>query len=374
MKANVLQHIVAKWALLRSKSTKDAWERAIFQENWPVFNSLYATNVSAKDVGGWDLFYAYDATPKALHMLLERGANPHVKHTNGQSEYLIQRAAGRGDIETVSLILENGGDLTSRCFNEYDVLGWSVGQWGERALEIKKRREMVRFLLNNGAVATSLQGTSHHSLLYNNHTDFEISAMLVEAGAPLQWQITYHDKSGQLITQNVHFFHRIFQKSSRELCITDLEQWMQLLRTQGALSDSTPDWNNGRPLSHTILTSDLNPGHYLCVIEKHLGSIDQLSKTGENIWHTLLAQPPYKIQQYKDILLERNSTHSLLIQSNNQGILPRDILQHAMKQPDVTSKAFEMLEELDRELFQRTVLLEATSIDTVPTSKKRFKL
>lgn len=374
MHANIFQHIVAKWAILRSKSKKDAWERAIFQENWPVFNSLYATKTSAKDVGGWDLFRAYDATPQALHMLLGRGANPHVKHTNGQFEHLIQRAAGRGDIETVSLILKAGGDLKARCFNEYDTLGWSVIQWGEHNIGIQQRRDMVRFLLDHGADATSLQGFSKYSLLYNDHTDLEICTMLVEAGAPLQWDMSHHDNSGQLITQTCHLFHRIFQKSSRELCITDLEHWMQLLQKHGALDDPTPDWNNGYPLSHAILSSNLNPEHYLCAIGKHLGSLDQLSATGENVWHTLLSQAPYKIQQYKDILWDRNNTRSLLTQPNNQGVLPRDILQHAMKQPDVTPKAFEMLEEMDRDLFQRTVLLDAVCIETAPTRHKRLKL
>lgn len=374
MKANIFQHIVAKWAVLRSKSTKDAWERAIFQENWPVFNSLYATNVSAKAVGAWDLFRAYDATPKALHMLLERGANPHVTHSNGQFEYLIQRAAGRGDIETVSLILKAGGHLKVRCFNEYDVLGWSVVQWGEHDLDIKQRRDMVRFLLKNGADATALQGFSQYSLLYNDHTDLEISTMLVEAGAPLQWDMSYHDNSGQLITRTAHLFHRIFKKPSRDLCLTDLDQWMQLLKKHGALEDLTPDWNNGHPLSHTVLSSDLNPEHYLYVIEKHLGALDQLSANGDTIWHTLLAQPPYKVRQYKDILLERNSIQSLLTQPNTQGILPRDILQQAMKQPTINPKAFEMLEELDRELFQRTILLEAVCLEAAPTPQKRLKL
>lgn len=372
MKANIFQHLVAKWAVFRANN-KEAWERAIFQENWPVFNSLYATHVSAKDVSGWDLFRAYDATPQALHMLLERGADPHVKHTNGQFEYLIQRAAGRGDIDTVGLILKAGGDLASRCFNEYDVLGWSVIQWGEHNLDIQQRREMVQFLLKNGADATSLQGPWHSSLLYNDHTDLEITTMLLEAGAPLQWQMSHHDSSGLIITQTAHLFHRIFQKSSRDLCITDFNQWMELLKKHGALNNLTPDWNNGHPLSHSILSSDLNPGHYICVLEKHLGSIDQLSTTGENIWHTLLSQRPYKIQQYKDILLERNSTHSLLNQPNNKGILPRDILYNSMKHSDVTPKAFEMFEELDRELFQRTILLEAVG-NVAPTAKKRLKL
>lgn len=373
MKGNILQHIVAKWAVLRTNK-KEAWERAIFQENWPVFNSLYATHVSAKDVGGWDLFRAYDATPQALHMLLERGANPHVKHSNGQFEYLIQRAAGRGDMDTVALILKSGGDLTARCFNQYDVLGWAVVQWGEHNIKIQQRRDMVRFLLENGADATSLQGTWHSSLLYNDHTDLEISAMLVEAGAPLQWKMTHHDNSGQLITQTVHLFHRIFQKSPHQLCLTDFEQWMQLIKKQGALDDPAPDWNNGQPLAHTILSSDLNPEHYLCVVEKHLGALDQLSATGDNIWHTLLAQPPYRIQKYKDILLERKSVAALLNRPNHHGILPREILQHAMKQSHITPKAFEMFEELDRELFQRTILLEAVGIEKAAAPQKRFKL
>lgn len=371
MNGNIFQHIVAKWSVLRARSAKDAWERAIFQENWPVFNSLYATHVSAQDVGGWDLFRAYDATPQALRMLLERGANPHVKHTNGECEYLIQRAARRGDIDTVSLILKSGGDLKSRCFNEYDVLGWAVCQWGEHNTDIQQRREMVRFLLQNGADATSLQGTSHYSLLYNDHTDLEISTMLVHAGAPLQWNVSYHDNTGSPITRIVHLFHCIFQKP-RDLSITDLDEWLQLLKHHGALGDLTPDWNNGHPLSHAILS--LTASHYVTVIEKHLGPLDQLSKTGENIWHTLFSLPPYMIEQHKDILLERESVVALLNRPNNQGTRPRDVLQQAIAKPDVTAKGLEMLENFDRDLFQRAALLEVTCIDIAPTSKKRLKL
>lgn len=373
MKANILHHIVAKWAVLRAPSAKEAWERAVFQENWGVFNSLYLTQVSAQGVDGWSMFRAYDASSAALRMLMERGADPHVQYGNNYNDHLIQRAAVQGDISTVQDILSKGGNLQVRCFNQYDVLGAVVMGWGDTVASLTDRRCMVQFLLDQGANAQSLQGSSQRSLLDNNDVDFEITAKLVKAGAPLQWSASYHDHTGTEITQTAHLFHRIFQKSSHELCITDIHQWMQLLKTHGALDDLTPDWNNGHPLSHVILSSNLNADHYINVIEKHLGPIDQLSKTGENIWHTLFAQPAYIIEHHKDTLLARDKVKALLYTPNNQGTLPRDVLQQAMQKHDVNPKELELFETFDRELFQRPVLLEAAGFDAAPL-KRRLKL
>lgn len=374
MKANIFHHIVAKWSVLKANSTKDAWERAIFQENWGVFNSLYLTNVSAKGVDGWSMLRAYDATPQAVAMLMERGANPHVQHTNNYNEHLIQRAAVQGDIDTVERLLNNGGNLDVRCFNEYDVLGAVVMGWGQRVAPLKQRTKMVQFLLQHGANARALQGTSQRSLLHNNDVDFEMSAQLLDAGAPLQWNTSYSEDNGRVVTQTMHFFHLIFNKPSYVLSPSDANRWLKLLKKHAALTDLTPEWNAGAPLSHAILAINSQPEDYIPIIEKYLGSLEQTNANKDNIWHTLFTQPPYTINLHRSALMAHGNLKHLLHEPNSQGVYPRDVLKASMQNPNVSSDVFNAVEDIDRELFQRPALLDIVSdtLDTKPARKSKL--
>ena len=374
MKANLIQKVVSAWVVFREGSAKEAWSNAIFREQWGVFTALHDTNVSAKDVESWDMFRAYDAYPNALKMLVERGANPNVQYGNSHFDHLIQRAAVQGDIKTVEFLLKHGADLSVRCTNKYDVLGAVVNGWGESVASLERRRTMVRLLLDNGANVQSLQGQSKHSLFHNHEVDFEVTKMLLEAGAPLQWTHQHNeDEFGNTKEQDIHLFDMVFNKSPHTLMAEDVDQWLKLLKKHGALNNLTPDWNNGQPLCHVILQMTARTEEYIPVIEKHLGSLAQTSTNGDNIWHKIFAQSSVVLDKTTELFLKCDGLEELLHQPNYDGVAPRDVLRSTIENPNTNHKLLDMLEEMDNILFQRHALVEAVggNIKTSELPKRR---
>jgi ankyrin repeat protein len=173
-RAKALQQLLRQHGACTPPYAMNAAEmrRAIRGGNGVVYHDEFLSNILAKeDAALLDLYLASDSTvpkrlwpgaypksPELMEQLLARGLDPNKRDWMGRT--FLHCCAANADQKIAAALLKAGADIDARDF-EYKgtPLAAALRSWSgkDNPKQIKRRREMVEFLLEHGA-ATHLPG------------------------------------------------------------------------------------------------------------------------------------------------------------------------------------------------------------------------
>lgn len=167
------------------RGAEGAWEHALNTQNRVLAAGLLQAGIPATRVDSHTAFQALDGDVALLEWALAAGMSPDHQHRNNYFDHLLHRAACRGWVDEVRVLINAGANLEGQCGNHYTPLGAAVSGWGDTTTSAgsRERLAVAELLLAKGADPNAWQNCGRGSLLREAKMDFALIQRLLEAGS-----------------------------------------------------------------------------------------------------------------------------------------------------------------------------------------------
>lgn len=309
----------------------EAWQHALHRRDTQFAQQLTAIKISAQGLESYDMFSALQAVdPRFLKWTLDCGANATLQHTNNHRDYLLHRAAVRGWMHRVEMLLDAGADLNVND-NAHSPLGSCLSGFGDGTADWKDRK----------AVALKLIAAKPDFTLYHWHNrendfgpcpfDLDVLEALLKGGCdPLTIYNANPDNDYQAVDDEPILLFRASKASNAQ----ELDAFLTLVERYGMGPDtlsrdgSTLPWMMNRS---PAMSED--PEGVLEVFQKHGYPLLGTNALGETLLHRAVQHSAVpELPNVVRAVAQVPGMKALATQTNLEGLTALDVLHAEAKE------------------------------------------